>query len=60
MAFSRKAGDNEVIVIANFGKEPYTPVFNYPGNFTDAFTGEVVDQPRELNLAPGEFVVFTR
>ena len=60
VAFSRKAGDNEVIVIANFGKEPYTPVFNYPGTFTDAFTGEPVDQPCELNLAPGQYIVFTR
>ena len=61
VAFSRALKDRQVIVIANFGKEPYAPVFNIPGvAYTNAFTGEQVEAPCELNIAPGEYVVLTR
>ena len=61
VAFSRQLGKNQVIVIANFGKETYAPVFNYPGAaYTNYFTGETVESPHELSIAPGEFVVLTK
>ena len=59
VAFSRELNGNKVIVIANFGKEDYTPVFNLPGRFTNHFTGEKVKSPLQLSLAPGDYVVFT-
>ena len=59
VAFSRELKGNRVIVIANFGKEDYTPVFNLPGRFTNHFTGEKVKSPLQLSLAPGDYVVFT-
>ena len=59
VAFSRELNGNKVIVIANFGKEDYTPVFNLPGRFTNHFTGEKVKSPMQLSLAPGDYVVFT-
>ena len=61
VAFSRELKDNQVIVIANFGKEPYAPTFNIPDvTYTNCFTGEKVEAPYQLNLAPGEYVVLTR
>ncbi|MBQ9195422.1 MAG: alpha-amylase, partial [Bacteroidales bacterium] len=61
VAFSRTKGKNQVIVIANFGKEAYTPVFNLPGTvYTNHFTGEKVEGPVDLSLAPGEYVVLTK
>ena len=60
VAFSRTKDENQVIVIANFGKEDYTPVFNIPGtSYTNHFTGEKVEGPVDLSLAPGNFVVLT-
>ena len=61
VAFSRETGDNQVIVIANFGKENYSPVFNLPGkHFTNHFTGEAIESPCELSLDPGDYIVITR
>ena len=61
VAFSRTKGENQVIVIANFGKEDYTPVFNIPDTvYTNHFTGEKVQGPTDLSLAPGEYVVLTK
>ena len=61
VAFSRTKGENQVIVIANFGKEDYTPVFNIPDTvYTNHFTGEKVEGPANLSIAPGEYVVLTK
>ena len=61
VAFSRQLKDNQVIVIANFGQEPYAPVFNIPDvTYTNCFTGEKVEAPYQLELNPGEYVVLTR
>ena len=61
VAFAREVKDNQVVVIANFGKEPYNPVFNIPGvTYKNQFTGELVEGPVELSLAPGEFVVLNK
>ena len=61
VAFSRETRDNQVIVIANFGKENYSPVFNLPGkHFTNHFTGEAIESPCELSLDPGDYIVITR
>ena len=61
VAFSRTKGENQVIVIANFGKDAYTPVFNLPGTvYTNHFTGEKVEGPADLSLAPGEYVILTK
>ena len=61
VAFSREVKGNQVIVIANFGKEPYEPTFNYPAAvYTNHFTGEAVKSPYPLSIAPGEFVVLTK
>ena len=60
-AFSREVEGNQVIVIANFGKEAYEPTFNIPdAAYTNAFTGETVQSPCQLSLAPGEYVVLTK
>ncbi|MBR6305633.1 MAG: alpha-amylase, partial [Bacteroidales bacterium] len=60
-AFSREVKGNQVIVIANFGKEPYEPVFNIPGaGYTNHFTGEKIESPCNLSIAPGEYVVITK
>ncbi|MCR5018228.1 MAG: alpha-amylase, partial [Bacteroidales bacterium] len=61
VAFDRKLKDNQVIVIANFGKEPYEPVFNIPDvAFTNHFTGETIEGPVQLSIAPGEYIVLTK
>jgi len=61
VAFSRELKGNQVIVMANFGKEVYEPTFNLPGTtFTNAFTGESVKSPCQLSLAPGDYVVLTK
>ena len=61
VAFSRTKGENQVIVIANFGKEDYTPVFNIPDTvYTNHFTGEKVEGPANLSIAPGDYVVLTK
>ena len=61
VAFSRTKGKNQVIVIANFGKETYTPEFKMTGTvYTNHFTGEKVEGPATLSLAPGHFVVLTK
>ena len=61
VAFSREVKGNQVVVIANFGKEPYNPVFNLPGaTFTNHFTRESIQGPCELSIAPGEYIVLTR
>ena len=61
VAFSRELKGNQVIVMANFGKEVYEPTFNLPGTtFTNAFTGESVKSPCPLSLAPGDYVVLTK
>ena len=61
VAFDRKLKDNQVIVIANFGKEPYEPVFNIPDvTFTNHFTGETIEGPVQLSIAPGEYIVLTK
>jgi len=59
VAFSREVKGNQVIVIANFGKETYAPTFNLPG-CTNHFTGEAVEAPCPLSIAPGEYVVLTK
>ena len=59
VAFSREVKGNQVIVIANFGKESYDPTFNL-GACTNHFTGEAVEAPCQLSIAPGEYVVLTR
>ena len=61
VAFSRTKGENQLIVIANFGKEAYTHTFNIPETvYTNHFTGEKVQGPTDLSLAPGEYVVLTK
>ncbi len=61
VAFSRTKGENQVIVIANFGKEDYTPVFNIPDTvYTNHFTGEKVEGPADLSIAPGAYLVLTK
>ena len=61
VAFSRTKGENQVIVIANFGKEDYTPVFNIPDTvYTNHFTGEKVEGPANLSIAPGAYLVLTK
>ena len=61
VAFSRELKGNQVIVIANFGKEAYEPMFNLSSaTFTNAFTGESVKSPCQLSLAPGDYVVLTK
>ena len=61
VAFSREVKGNQVIVIANFGKEAYNPVFNLPGaQYTNHFTGEKIEGPCNLSIAPGEYVVLTK
>ena len=61
VAFDRKLKDNQVIVIANFGKEAYEPTFNIPGaTYTNHFTGEKVEGPAQLSIAPGEFIVLVK
>ena len=61
VAFSRELKGNQVIVIANFGKEPYTPVFNIPDiTYTNHFTGEKIEGPCPLSLEYGEYIVLTR
>ena len=59
VAFSREVKGNKVIVIANFGKEDYNPVFNLPGEFVNHFTGEAITAPYNVSLAPGEYIVIT-
>ena len=61
VAFAREVKGNQVIVIANFGQEPYEPTFNIPGTkYTNAFTAEDIEGPVPLSIAPGEFVVLTK
>ena len=61
VAFAREVKDNQVIVIANFGKEAYEPVFNIPGtSYTNHFTGDIVEGPTQLSIAPGEYIVLIR
>lgn len=61
VAFSRTKGENQVIVIANFGKEAYTPEFKMAGTvYTNHFTGEKVEGPVDLSIAPGAYLVLTK
>lgn len=61
VAFDRKLKNNQVIVIANFGNEPYEPVFNIPDvTYTNHFTGEKVEGPVQLSIAPGDYIVLTK
>ena len=61
VAFSRTKGENQVVVMANFGKEDYTPAFVIPDVvYTNHFTGEKVEGPVDLSLAPGAYVVLTK
>ena len=61
VAFSRTKGENQVIVIANFGKEAYTPEFKMAGTvYTNHFTGEKVEGPANLSIAPGAYLVLTK
>ncbi|MBP5333695.1 MAG: alpha-amylase, partial [Bacteroidales bacterium] len=60
VAFSREVKDNLVVVIANFGKEEFVRDFNYPGTFTNVFSGETIETRTPFSLAPGEYLVLTK
>ena len=60
VAFSREVKDNLVVVITNFGKEEFVRDFNYPGTFTNVFSGETIETRTPFSLAPGEYLVLTK
>ncbi len=57
---NRPAGEVAAQPFKNLEAEPVRFTFNLNGVFTDAFTGESFEGPKDLVLAPGDYVVFVK
>lgn len=60
LAFSRKASDDEVVVVANLSAEPQDCPLTLDGSYVDAFTGAAFEGETTARLAPWGWLLLSK